>query len=328
MSTTFHPALPPLERQLVATLLRGFPLVPAPFAAVARKCNASERDVIEAVRGLIAKGIATRLGAVVRPNTIGASTLAALACPPSEVDYFGKLITGISGVTHNYAREHDWLALWFVVCGQNQAAVDATLLRIEEMCGRQVIAFPLEREYRIDLGFGFDPHSRVCPPSPAAKAMDVQPIDREILAEIEDGLPLEPRPYDHVAHSLGCTEERVRERLARLLEGGVVKRFGLVVRHRSLGFEANAMVVFAAGSQDVDDIAQRFLDVPAVTLLYARRPAPPAWPYRLYAMIHGRKRADVQAEIRELLRLAGRPLPHEVLFSTACFKQTGARFSA
>jgi len=318
----------PLQSRLIEDLQRGFPIVPAPFAEVARRFDVTEASVIEAITDLIARGLATRLGAIVRPNTAGASTLAALACAPDEVERFGRLLSMEACVTHNYAREHTVLPLWFVVTGADRTAVDAALRRIRERSRRRVFAFPLEQEYRIDLGFGTDPAVRDLARDPTAPAVDVLPIDRRILAAIENGLPLVTAPYARLAADLGFAETAVRRRLASLLLGGVVKRLGLVVRHRSLGFEANAMVVFDPGERPVEDLAQRFLSSPAVTLLYARRPEPSVWPYRLYAMIHGRERAEVLAEVDRLVALAGAPLRYEVLFSTRCFKQTGAKLSA
>lgn len=318
----------PLQARLVESLQRGFPLDPRPFAAVAQRFGVAEEAVIEAVRDLIGRGLATRLGAIVRPNTAGASTLAALACAPGEIERFGPLLSTEPGVTHNYAREHPALPLWFVVTGADRLAVEATLVRLRARSRRRIYSFPLEREFRIDLGFGTDPGTRDLVRDPPAPAVGVLPVDHRILSALENGLPLVAEPYDWLAAELGCPEALVRRRLARLLLGGVVKRIGLVVRHRSLGFAANAMVVFDPGDRPVEAIAQTFLSEPSVTLLYARRPAPPLWPYRLYAMIHGRERAAVLSEIDRLVALAGPPIRHEVLFSTRCFKQTGAKLSA
>lgn len=317
----------PLQARLVEGLQRGFPLDPRPFAAVARSFGVAEEAVIEAVRDLIGRGLATRLGAIVRPNTAGASTLAALACAPGEIDRFGPLLSAEPGVTHNYAREHPVLPLWFVVTGMDRLAVEATLVRLRARARRRIHSFPLEREFRIDLGFGTDPTARDLIRDPPAPAVGVLPLDRRILSALENGLPLVAEPYAFLAAELGFPETVLRRRLARLLLGGVVKRIGLVVRHRSLGFAANAMVVFDTGTRPVETVAQTFVSEPSVTLLYARKPAPPLWPYRLYAMIHGRERVTVQAEVDRLVTLAGPPLRHEVLFSTRCFKQTGARLS-
>ena len=59
--------------------------------------------------------------------------------------------------------------------------------------------------------------------------------------------------------------------------------------------------------------------------IYQRRPAPDAWPYTLYAMIHGRSRAEAigtLARAEEAAGIAG--VPREVLFSLHCYRQRGA----
>ena len=65
--------------------------------------------------------------------------------------------------------------------------------------------------------------------------------------------------------------------------------------------------------------------VPGVTLCYQRRPLPGVWPYTLYCMIHGRSRAEAMAVLGRACAETGLgDVPHKVLFSLRCFKQTGA----
>ena len=47
---------------------------------------------------------------------------------------------------------------------------------------------------------------------------------------------------------VGLGEQDVIARLRRLIDGGAIARFGLVVRHQVLGYRANAMVVW-----DIDE---------------------------------------------------------------------------
>ena len=43
--------------------------------------------------------------------------------------------------------------------------------------------------------------------------------DRQLIAATQGGLPLVPRPYEHVAQQLGWTEQQVREYCAQHLTG-------------------------------------------------------------------------------------------------------------
>jgi len=151
--------------------------------------------------------------------------------------------------------------------------------------------------------------------------------DRRLLDAIADGLPLTSRPFATVAAWTGLGEDEVIRRLGRLLAGGVVKRLGVVVRHRELGYHANAMVVWDVPDDEIAEAGRRAAAYPFVTLCYQRPRRPPIWPYNLFCMIHGKDRAAVKAQIATLNGQAGLArYGHAVLFSRLCFKQRGARF--
>jgi DNA-binding Lrp family transcriptional regulator len=159
--------------------------------------------------------------------------------------------------------------------------------------------------------------------------MELSAKDRRLVAAIQDGLPLVERPFAAIGRELGLAEAEVIEAIRRLLAAGVVKRFGLVVRHRELGYRAKAMVVFDVPDERVAEAGRRLARLPFVTLCYRRPRRPPAWPYNLFCMIHGRDRATVQAQIAEAVEVAGlQEAGRAVLFSRRCFKQRGARYGS
>lgn len=150
--------------------------------------------------------------------------------------------------------------------------------------------------------------------------------DRALLAAIENGLPIEPRPFAAIADQLGWDEERVIQRLRRLATDGAIKRFGVIVRHRALGYCANAMTVF-----DIDErlaaAGETLAALPYVTLCYRRPRRPPVWPYNLFCMIHGRSEDEVRTQVRDAAAAAGiADVPRAILFSRRCFKQRGAHY--
>ena len=159
--------------------------------------------------------------------------------------------------------------------------------------------------------------------------MDVNAKDRQLLAAIEDGLALVARPYAQLAAAVGLSELDVIARLKRLIGEGVIRRFGVIVRHRELGYRANAMVVWDLPDERVADIGRRLATLPYITLCYQRPRRLPDWPYNLFCMIHGRDRAAVEALVEEASRHAGlTDRPREILFSRRRFKQRGARYGA
>jgi DNA-binding Lrp family transcriptional regulator len=153
--------------------------------------------------------------------------------------------------------------------------------------------------------------------------------DLELLAAVEHGVPIVPRPYAEIAACLGMPEAEAIERLARLRSMGVLKRFGVVVRHHELGYRANAMVVWNVPDPDVDSLGERLAAFEFVTLCYRRARALPHWPYNLYCMVHGRDRHTVMEQVDLLARGCGlEAVEREVLFSRRRFKQRGARYRA
>ena len=159
--------------------------------------------------------------------------------------------------------------------------------------------------------------------------MDMTDFDRRLLTAIEDGLPLNPQPYARIAEGLGVGEEVVIARLAALRQDGIIRRFGVIVRHHELGYCANAMTVWDVANDIVAETGRRIAAMPGVTLCYRRPRRLPVWPYNLFCMVHGRDRAAVEATVERITRDAGlAEAPRAVLFSRRRFKQRGARYAA
>jgi DNA-binding Lrp family transcriptional regulator len=156
----------------------------------------------------------------------------------------------------------------------------------------------------------------------------VDETDRRLLAAIQRGLPLAPRPFADVAAGLGLTEADVIARLKRLKQARVISRFGVVVRHHELGYSANAMVVWDVPDRQVAELGRCLAGFDFITLCYRRPRRLPQWRYNLYCMIHGKSREEVLAHLEWMVNHCGlQALPHEVLFSRRRFKQRGAVYA-
>ncbi len=157
--------------------------------------------------------------------------------------------------------------------------------------------------------------------------MELSDTDRALIAAVQDGLPLVAHPYAEVARQLGTSEADVMAGIASLLERGLIKRMGVVVRHRALGYRANAMVVWNVPDENIEQIGRLLSGETYVTLCYQRPRRLPHWPYNLFCMIHGRSRASVRRCLETMIEAHGlHGIEHEVLFSTRAFKQCGARY--
>ena len=151
-------------------------------------------------------------------------------------------------------------------------------------------------------------------------------FDRALIAATQGGLPLVPRPYDAVGQQLGVSGQQVRERLAQMLESGLIRRIGAVPNHYHLGFMANGMSVWDVDDTQVDILGERIGQLPGVSHCYRRPRRLPSWPYNLFAMLHGRTRAEVEQQAVQLQELLGTACRgHDILYSTAILKKTGLR---
>jgi len=154
----------------------------------------------------------------------------------------------------------------------------------------------------------------------------IDATDFELIASVQSGLPLVARPYEVIGQQLAISEEEVILRLRRLKSLGLIRRWGVVVKHRQLGYQANAMIVMDVPDHHVAAVGEKLSRQNCVNLCYLR-PRQDGWPYNLYCMIHGKSRETVLSQWRALQADCGlNELPYEVLFSKHCFKQRGALY--
>ena len=145
---------------------------------------------------------------------------------------------------------------------------------------------------------------------------------------LEAGLPLAARPYRQLAEQIGSSEEQVLDQVRLWQEDGLFRRVGLVLKHRALGFRANAMLVLDIPDAEVDEVGRRLGQAVGVNLCYQRPRRLPQWPYNLFCMVHGREREQVCQLIETLLAEHGlSEVPHQLLFSTRAYKQCGGRYA-
>jgi len=318
-----------LEFRLLNEFQRDFPLCPAPFAELAARLGVGEKVVLSGLEKLRREGKISRVGAVFAPKRIGASTLAAMAVPAEQLAAVAAAVNRFPEVNHNYEREHHY-NLWFVVTAASEGRLQATLGAIEKAAGYPLLPLPLLEEFHIDLGFPLHGEARkTCMAArPLQPASPIGEAERRLVSVLQEGLPLFMRPFALIAERIGISENEVMGRIGHWLDDGAIKRFGVVVRHRELGYKANAMLVHDIPDARVGELGRALAEEPAVTLCYRRPRVLPDWPYNLFCMIHGRERSEVEAIIGELRQRHGlTDCAHDVLFSLTRFKQNGARYA-
>ncbi|MEW8052668.1 MAG: hypothetical protein AB2792_20140 [Candidatus Thiodiazotropha sp.] len=320
------------ERQLINRFQGGVAISERPFRQMAKALESEEDAVLESVRRLLETGWLSRFGPLYNAERLGGSlVLAAMSVPDADFDKATEQVNALAAVAHNYRRDH-WLNMWFVLATDCSDSMNTTIQQIETETGLQVFAFPKEQEFYLGLWFemGDDGslNTRSIPAVKSTESVALDELDRQIIAETQQGMPLTHDPCETLAWRIGCWPSEIVTRLDRMLQTGVIRRLGLVPNHYRLGFKGNGMTVWNIPDGQLLEAGERIGAMDFVSHCYARPRHLPDWPYNLFAMVHGRDRSDVMDKVNELShQLREYNQGHKVLFSSAVLKKTGMRLA-
>lgn len=152
----------------------------------------------------------------------------------------------------------------------------------------------------------------------------LEELDKRIIAAMQEDFPLAERPYREIAGRIGISENELIARLGRYREQGRIRKMGAVLRHREVGFLANALCAWIVPAEKLEEAGMAMAASPAVTHCYAREPQP-AWPYNLYIMLHAHTREECRAQAAKLSQAAGLT-DYIMLFSTKEWKKSNVRY--
>jgi len=157
--------------------------------------------------------------------------------------------------------------------------------------------------------------------------MTLDATDRRLVQATQDGLPLTPRPYHALAERLNLEPAEVMARMEKMLAAGVIRRIGAVPNHYALGYTANGMTVWDVDDAKASELGRLVGGLDFVSHCYRRPRHLPDWPYNLFAMVHGKDRAEVEEKAGRIADLLGDACRgHEILYSSRILKKTGLRF--
>jgi DNA-binding Lrp family transcriptional regulator len=318
-----------LDHDLLDRFQRGFPLELRPYAVIGEQLAISEGEVILRLRDLAAMGLLRRVGVVVTPRRVGAGMLVAMTVPPRRLARVAARVGAMPEVNHSYERAHP-LNFWWVVTASNTRRIEAVVQAAEKVAACGALRLPLVEAYHLDLGFplGYETGGTLAVHAERSGESEMpRDEERALLAALQDGIPIDVRPYGLLAQAADVSEDRALELIGRWLERGTLRRIGVIVDHRRLGYRANAMAVWNVPDDVIAGLGRRIAGTGLTTLCYHRERSFPDWPYNLYCMVHGKTRRAVRSQLARLAACVdvGR-YPSQVLFSVRQFKQTGARY--
>lgn len=148
-------------------------------------------------------------------------------------------------------------------------------------------------------------------------------IDEKIIKMTQNGILLKRSPFADIASELGITEQEIIDRLKKMQEEDVIRRFGASIGHRDIGIVANAMCVWNVPDTRTEEVGTIMAGFPEVTHCY-ERPRAPGWNYNLFTMVHSYTKEDCE-EVAERISVATGITDYKLLFSDREFKKTGVR---
>ena len=336
------------DAQLLVALQKGLPLVARPFAQIGQDLGLSEEAVLAKVHDLFETGVARRFGAVFDSNSLGyTSTLCAADVPTAELETAVARIVAHTGITHCYEREGT-PNLWFTMTAP-AAELLQEIDRVSKALGPYpVLNLPALQKFKIEAVFGqgeeanrLDPvvarplRGRACPRDgtrgppfekhdAAASTTPLSEREHTVVRRLQANIEVSPDPFGRVAQELGYDPAELLALLQRWGACGVIRRIGLVLRHRNLGFSANSMCVWPVPADRIAAAGASMARSRHVTHCY-ERPSFPAFPYNLYAMIHAKSRDEAVGIFQQLGADAGLP-DGRMLWSAREFKKASPVF--
>ncbi|ACB84712.1 AsnC family transcriptional regulator [Natranaerobius thermophilus] len=146
-----------LDKKILNTIQRGFPIEKRPYKKLAQEVNSNEEEVFQRVQDMRESGFIRRLGGVFDTKKLGfKTTLIALKVDQANIDEVAGRINEYQGVTHNYKREHDF-NLWFTLAASGEDELDRQLKEISQLPGvKRMLKLPALKLFKIGVNFKMD----------------------------------------------------------------------------------------------------------------------------------------------------------------------------
>lgn len=335
------------EAALLLALQRGIPLCERPFAELGAANGATETQTLELIKRLLEQGDVRRFGAVFDARRLGyRSALCAMLVPAAELEATAARVTTHGGVTHAYERGwptalpnsgpgapgvNQWPNFWFTLSAPSENFVEE-LEKLRAACAPYLIYdLPAVRRFKIDVVFDLRTRERDerVEPKPNVKSEQTGVVtfteqQRTVIRLLQGSVPLSARFFEPLAQELGMSEHDLIEQLRTWQANGVLRRLGLLLHHREVGFNANGMCCWEVPEAEVMAAGRRVAEFTEVTHCYAR-PNMEVFPFTLYAMIHKPTWGETQQLFDEISQATGLQ-DGQLLLSVREFKKTSMSF--
>ena len=134
-----------------------------------------------------------------------------------------------------------------------------------------------------------------------AKKACLNDLEKRLLNEYQQGLPLSPTPFADIAAHLGTSEALVLKILKRLQDAGVISRVGPVFKPKRIG--ASTLAAMAIPEEELTSIAEQINRFEEVNHNYEREHR-----YNLWFVVTAPDQAHLDRVLAQMERETGYPI--------------------
>ena len=302
-----------VDRKLLNLLQASLPLEERPFLNLGERLLLSEKEVIERTENLKKEGVIREISAIFDTKKLGyQSALVGMKVKPELLDGAGEIISKHPGVSHNYARKHDY-NLWFTIGLPPEVSMEETVNGLKDSAGADdVLLLPAIRIFKIGVrlnmtltdtpNLSFEKLAKESKEEESETSLSEAEIN--LIKVLQENFPIEEKPFKSIARRLKMNEKEVISMVRAFKEKKVMRRLSAVLFHRKAGFTSNFMVAWEVPEEKVAEAGKKMAAFHAVSHCYERKTYD-RWPYNLYTMIHGRSKTECEVIIGNLSREAG-----------------------
>jgi DNA-binding Lrp family transcriptional regulator len=302
-----------VDKRLLNLLQSHFPLLERPFAHVAEQADLDEDEVMRRTERLLDERIIREITPIFDTPALGYSSMLVAAKVDSEnPQRAARVINAHPGVSHNYLRDNAF-NLWFTIAVPPDSALglEGTLEVLKAQSGAESMRqLPTITMFKINMNLEMEGGTdALAAPAEAVKPLPREPVpiddfDVALVRALQGPMAVRSDAYAPAAVELGVPVERLLDHCRGMIERKLLRRVAAILYHRRAGFSANGMGVWKVPKERVMELGPRMAGVRGVSHCY-ERPTYPDWPFSIFTMAHGRSKAECDAVLEGVAKVAG-----------------------
>ena len=126
---------------------------------------------------------------------------------------------------------------------------------------------------------------------------------RKIARLIQKDIPVQKFPFKKIGNMCEMSEKDVLKITKHLMDKGLIRKFGAILRHQKAGYQENALVIWSVADDHIEHAGQVFASFTYISHCYERQPAF-LNKYNLFTMLHSDGRS-FSSLIKDMVRASG-----------------------